>query len=205
MKMSYQTLWAICWCWVKKIPVQQAMEFTSLSEVSVRHWYETFRLHLPQELTVLEGTVQMDEAFMKGVTIMAAKEKRNGDGRRKCMVEVLDMARPSRREAFWFLSQYVNPGSDLHTDGAGIYQGIDRWWSVKHKYDIHSKWEFTLTSEIEGFFGNLRTFIRRMYHHTTRSKLPGVVSEFCVRFSHPEIFKSPLNYLEKSLYLVPFA
>lgn len=148
--------------------------------------------------------MQMDEAFMKGVTIMAAKEKASGNGTRKCAVEVLDVSYPSRTHAWWFISQYVNSGSTLATDGAGIYRGVDRWWSVRHRRDIHSRWEFTLTSEIEGFFGNTRTFIRRMYHHTTRSKLSGIVSEFCVRFRHPEIFKSPLHYLEKSLTLVPF-
>src|SRR3989338_212044 len=54
MKVSYQTLWAICWCRVKKIPVQQAMEFTELSEVSVREWYERFRIHLPPGIKLHE-------------------------------------------------------------------------------------------------------------------------------------------------------
>ena len=92
------------------------------------------------------------------------------------------------------------PKSKLQTDGAGIYRGINNWWQVVHKRDIHRKWEFGLTSEIEeGMFGNLRTFIRRMYHHVTPEYLPEYVSEFCVRFSSPEIFYSPLTYLEKSI------
>jgi len=33
--------------------------------------------------------------------------------------------------------------------------------------------------------------------------MPEYVREFCIRFSSPEIFDSPLNYLEKSLCLVP--
>jgi hypothetical protein len=28
--------------------------------------------------------------------------------------------------------------------------------------NLHAKWEFGSTSEIEGLFGNLRAFIRRM-------------------------------------------
>ena len=55
MKVSYQTFWAVCWCWARKIPIPQAMEFTGVSEVSIRNWYERFRAHLPQELTVLGG------------------------------------------------------------------------------------------------------------------------------------------------------
>ena len=70
---------------------------------------------------------------------------------------------------------------------------------VATQIDIHKKFEFGLTSEIEGMFGNLRTFIRRMYHHTTPKYLPEYVGEFCLRFSSPEIFISPYDYLEKTL------
>lgn len=76
--------------------------------------------------------------------------------------------------------------------------------AVEHNVDIHKKFEFGLTSEIEGMFGNLRTFIRRMYHHMTPEQLPELVGEFCLRFSQPEIFDSPQNYLQNCLKLVPF-
>lgn len=79
-----------------------------------------------------------------------------------------------------FLFQNVQPKSTLQTDGSSIYKNINHWWPVKHKRDIHKKFEFGLTSEIEGMFGNLRTFIRRMYHHTSSEYLPEYVSEFCL-------------------------
>ena len=55
----------------------------------------------------------------------------------------------------------------------------------------------------EGIFGVLKTFIRRMYHHVTMAKLESVVREFCCRFSHPEMFDSPYEYLLITLRLVP--
>ncbi len=76
---------------------------------------------------------------------------------------------------------------------------------MTHRVDIHKKFEFGLTSEIEGMFGNLRTFIRRMYHHSTQDYLPEYVTEFCARFSSPEIFISPRAYFIKTLSLVPTA
>ena len=85
----------------------------------------------------------------------------------------------------------------------GVGPTIHKWWPVDHHRDIHRKWEFELTSEIEGAFGNLRTFIRRMYHHMTPEKLPEYVREFCLRFSLPEMFENPTSYLKKSLSLVP--
>ena len=88
---------------------------------------------------------------------------------------------------------------------------LQSWWTVlwswscavpvKHSRDIHKKFEFEHTSEIEGVFGNYRTFARRMYHHHWSINLEKYVREFCFRFSSPELFKNPLFYLTKSLKL----
>ena len=203
-----QRFWLILWCWTTQIPVRQAVSLTRLSEPTIRLWYEEFRDHLPENKEVLEKLVQLDEAYFggkKGRTLFMAKEINNEYGGRKLAYSILPHANPVREEAWAFLQEYVMPESLLHTDGAKIYRGIDKWWPVEHQYDIHKKWEFELTSEIEGMFGVLRTFIRRMYHHVTADKLPEVVGEFCFRFSHPEMFENPLYYLEISLRLVPTA
>jgi len=199
MRLPYQQWWLVLWCWTKEIPVKQSMELTSLSNKAVRHWYRQFRLHLPLNMVILERIVQLDEAFFKNRSLMMAKQP----GTRNLAWEMLSTTAVQRRHAAAFLEQHVQPNSQLNTDGAGIYQGIDSWWPVDHRRDIHSKWEFGLTSEIEGVFGNLRTFIRRMYHHSSPEHLPEYVGEFCYRFSSPEIFENPLSYLKKSLTLVP--
>src|SRR3989338_3872480 len=86
-----------------------------------------------------------------------------------------------------------------------IYKGINRWWPVEHSRDLHAKFEFEHTSEIEGIFGNYRTFVRRMYHHHRSENLQEYVREFCFRFSSPELFKNPRFYLTKTLTLVTLA
>lgn len=83
---------------------------------------------------------------------------------RKLAYEILFHTNVCKQHAGYFLQQHVLPDSQLQTDGAGIYKAIDQWWPVRHRRDLHKKWEFELTAEIEGVFGNLRTFIRRMYH-----------------------------------------
>jgi hypothetical protein len=103
------------------------------------------------------------------------------------------------------IQSHVKPGSTLCTDGGGIYRGCENWWPVTHKRDIHSRFEFGLTSEIEGVWAVFRTFIRRMYHHVTIKKLAKVVREFEARYSQPEIFNSPLNFLNNSLSAVTLA
>lgn len=200
MKLNLRTFWALLWCWTQKIPVLQTQLLCHVGEEAARHWFRQFRLHLPDFEPILQGQVQMDEAYFRSLSLIMAKQV----GSKKLAHQMIFKNSVDKNEAARFLFQYIQPKSILQTDGAGIYKGINQWWQVRHRKDIHKKWEFELTSEIEGMFGNLRTFIRRMYHHTTPQYLPEYVSEFCLRFSSPEIFVSPLSYLEKTIKSVPF-
>ncbi len=202
LKLPLTQWWMILWCWTTQIPIKQTMALTKLSEVTIRHWFSLFRHRLPYGYEALEHLVQLDEAYFggrKGRTLFLGKQV----GTRKLSFQILLHTKPAREEAWRFLQAYIMPQTTLHTDGASIYDGIDRWWPVVHRAEIHRKWEFELTSEIEGIFGVLRTFIRRMYHHVTIDKLPELVGEFCYRFSHPELFENPRYYLEKTLFIVP--
>lgn len=201
IKLSLRTFWALLWCWTQQIPVKQTQKLCHINEKTVRHWFREFRLHLPQLEPILAGKIQMDEAYFKNLSLIMAKQV----GSRKVAHQIIFKNSVDKNETMRFLYQYVQPKSQLQTDGASIYKGINQWWPVKHKVDIHKKFEFGLTSEMEGMFGNLRTFIRRMYHHTTPEYLPEYVSEFCVRFTSPEIFVSPNEYLTKTLSRVPTA
>lgn len=199
LKLPLQQWWMLLWCWTKQIPVKQTEALTHLSEKAVRHWYEQFRLHLPEEYHLLECIVQLDEAYFKKHCLIMGKQV----GSRKLAYQLIYDAHPGKQHAMHFLFQKVQPGSKLWTDGSRIYQNISEYWPVEHSRDVHKRFEFEHTSEIEGIFANLRTFIRRMYHHTSPEKFPDYVREFCFRFSTPELFSSPLCYAEKSLMLVP--
>ena len=200
MKLNLRTFYALLWCWTQRIPVLQTQKLCHVGEEAVYHWFRVFRLHLPDLQPILSGKIQMDEAYFKQLSLLLAKQV----GSKKLAHQVIFKNSVNKTEAARFIFQTVEPNSKLQTDGSGIYKQIDQWWQVKHKVDIHQKFQFGLTSEIEGMFGNLRTFIRRMYHHTTPQYLPEYVSEFCLRFSSPEIFNSPNDYLSKTLKIVPF-
>lgn len=202
LKIPLKNFWLILWCFTTQTPVKQAIGISGLSKKAVRYWYQTFRSNLPKEKVVLEAIVQLDEAYFggwKGRALLMAKQK----GTRKLAYKVLSHKKPSRLDAWNFLKEYVAPGSTLCTDGFSIYQGIEKLYPVTHVVDIHKSWEFGKTSEIEGMFGNLRTFVRRMYHHVTPEKLEETVSEFAFRFTHTEIYENPRVFLQITLCLVP--
>lgn len=204
LKLPLEQFWLVLWCWTAQIPVRQTALLTRLSEVTIYHWFEVFRSKLPEDTEVLEHLVQLDEAYFggRGKDTMRALFMGKQVGSRKLAYRI-QKTFPVREDAWDFLREYVAPQTQLNTDGAAIYRHIDQWWPVTHRYDIHRKFEFDDTSEIEGVFGVLKTFIRRMYHHVTSDKLPGLVSEFCYRFSHPEMFENPHHYLLITLRSVP--
>lgn len=202
MKLSLQTFWLLVWCWCNKVPVDQAHKVAGVSLVTVRRWYEKFRNHLPESelgATRLSGVIQIDEAYRgsknKKYAIVGGKEI----GTRKVVLKHIPHKSVDRRTAIDFLSHYVVPGSTLFSDGAAIYRKISNWWPVEHSYERHNQWEFALTSEIEGLWGNYTTFVRRMYHHVTPEKAPDLIKEFTFRFSHPEWFQSPVSYLRVAI------
>lgn len=206
MKLPLQTFWLLLWCYVNKVPIDQTMKACGVSILTVRRWFDKFRDHLPHERLEsmrLSGIVQMDEAYRggknKGYSIVAAKEKAKEGKRRKMALEIIPKPSVDRRDALMFLVSRVVPSNDLHTDGAEIYQGIGNWWPVNHKYELHNRWEFALTSEIEGLFGNFTTFIRRMYHHVTREKVNAIAQEFVARSTYPEWFYSPESFLKVAI------
>lgn len=199
MKLSLRTFWALLWCYCNEILVKQTTRLCHLSEASIYHWFRVFRLRLPDFTPILEEKVRMDEAYFKNIFLLMAKQV----GSKQLAHQFIFKNSVDKSEAARFIFRCVKPNNNLNTDGAGIHKKIEQWWPVKHRVDIHRKFQFGLTSEIEGMFGNLRTFIRRMYHHSTPKYLPEYVSEFCVRFSSPEIFISPNHYLVKTLNPVP--
>ena len=208
MRISLAKFWLILWCFVNQVPVKQTEKLTSTSEKGVRHWFDLFRSHLPNSQEVLEHIVQLDEAYfghftsftreLSGFTLIMGKEK----GTRKLAYELIPTD-PTKLDAINFVKNHVRADSHLNTDASTIYQDIEKYYPVTHTSDIHIKFEFKNTSEIEGMFGVFRTFIRRMYHHVTMEKFPDYMSEFYLRFSHPEIFDSPYQYLLITLKLAP--
>lgn len=206
MKLSLETFWLLLWCFVSKVSIEQAMKLCGVSKPTTRRWYGKFRERLPTDeidAVTLSGVIQMDEAYRggkrHGYSIIGAKEEKQPGHKTKLALRVLDRPSVDRQDAVSFLTQHIEPDSKLQTDGSMIYRGIGNWWRVSHEYERHNRWEFALTSEIEGLWGLLTTFIRRMYHHVTRSEIVPVAREFVARMMYPEWFSLPSSYLAVAL------
>lgn len=58
--------------------IRQCVSLSELSEPTIRKWYEVFRLNLPNDETILDHLVQLDEAYFGGrkqpTTLFMAKQ-----------------------------------------------------------------------------------------------------------------------------------
>ena len=201
-KLSLPSLWQIIWCFVYAVPVKQAQAITELSEKTVRHWFDLCRNQLIQLDTKLKGTIQVDEVYLGGwggKAIIAAKEVETKEIRFYLCLRHEVYA----TDVYEFFNKYIAYGSTILTDSSPLYPRICRMFLCIHKRDIHAKFEFHLTSEIEGLFGNLRTFIRRMYHHIEVDNFPEYLMEFQYRFSRKKYFNSVEQFLLNTLKVVP--
>ena len=209
MKLPLETFWLTLWCWTNEVSIEQATKLCGVSKPTTRRWYGKFRSHLPPDkidTVTLSGVIQMDEAYRggkkHGYSIIGAKEEKQQGRKTKLALRIIERPSVDRQDAVSFLAQHIEPDSKLQTDGAGIYKGIERWWRVDHEYERHNRWEFALTSEIEGLWGTMTTFIRRMYHHVTRSEVIPVTREFVARTMYPEWFTLPNSYLAIALQFI---
>ena len=205
-KLDLRTIYLILWFYCNKLPINQTSLASGHSKVTIRNWFTKFRNNIPKEVCEdirLSNTVVMDECYRggkkNGYSILGAKEK----GTKKVAIKLLKKNSVNRMDAIVFLSNYVTPKSTLNTDGSKIYKTIENYYPVIHQNEIHSKFEFTLTSEIEGLWGNITNYIRRMYHHVTKEKIEEILYEYVSRQNNAKMFENPTNFLENTLSKLP--
>ncbi|GEM_PF-5002062 len=193
-KLSLPDLWKVLWCFVHAIPIKQAQQMTHLSEKAIRHWYDACRDQLIRIDTKLKGKIQVDEVYLGGWggrVVIAGKSLDTKEVRfHICMGD-----RPTQIDSYLFFYKYITEHSYIFTDSSPIYPKVCKHFSCFHHQDTHAQFEFSKTSQIEGLFGNLRTFVRRTYHHITLLKLPEYLVEFQYRFSRKKYFTSVEQFL----------
>lgn len=198
MKLSYRQLLVLIWCWQRKLPPGPVREFTGLSYVTIARWSWRFRQHLPQDGTMLEGVVEVDEAFFgrrkygNQLLVVGAVER---GGRLK--LQIIADREQDTLEAF--LLAQVSTSSQVCTDGWSSYQDI-QFYGYDHWTCNHSKYEFGLTNVIESVWSAAKRQLRRMYGKLNNHRyLETFMREWEARYNFPELFKNPTDYLQVCL------
>ncbi len=203
MKISYRQLWLLIVCWQKRIAFETTCELAGVSAITARRWFRRFRYHLVYESPYLGGVVEVDEAFL-GRRRFGNQKVVLGAFERKSRSVVVRMTHNREQETTdRFILKHIERGSAVCTDSAPCYEGIDSFFGYRHETCNHSKFVFGPTNLIENVWSRLKGYIRRTYHHYHKEWLPSLLREFEARVNAPELFISPLNFLETSLVAVP--
>lgn len=167
---------------------------------------------LSSKLEKLQGTVEVDEAYIGGKE-KGLRGKPGVDSKKAAVVSMVErplipgkkgrvrsvvMERVTADNLRTVLRDGIEQEATLNTDESSMYWGIGQWWS-KHESVNHSEKEYVkkgkdgskvTTNTVEGYFGNLKRGINGVYHHVGRHHLHRYLAEFDFRYNAREVSDS---------------
>jgi transposase-like protein len=200
-KLKYREILITINAWQRNVPPGGLKHTLGLAYPTISRWYSKLRKRLPQDITILNGIAEVDEAFYgrrkynNQKIVIGAIERKSGQIRLR---EIPDRDQDSIEI---FLDKNVHPESFLHTDAWTSYYDI-MWCGYGHRLHNHSKGQFGGTAKIENVWSVSKRQVRRMYGQIKTTKLPEFLVEWEARFNFPELFKNPLTYIQS--VLVPY-
>jgi hypothetical protein len=205
-RLPLRSVWLLVLLWQRATPFGVAVDVSGLSAPTVRRWFRLFRANFAQESPDSMGPeVEVDESFFG----------RGRHGRQRIVLGMLDRRtgrvalRIARTKGYGdtdpFILDHAMGGSLVLTDGSMSYEGLSGFFGYRHARCNHSRFEFGPTNRIEATWSRLKRFLRRTVGRPTAADLPAVLREFEARVNHPEMFESPLTFLEFCLTPVPSA
>jgi transposase-like protein len=200
-KMSHQSIIRLIFCWQRNVNPGSVRNTLGLSYTTISRWYSKFRTNLPRNSNLLNGTVEVDEAFFgrrkynnQRIVIGAVERKTN-------MIRLKEIPDREQDSIEYFLWKAVNPESCLHTDCHSGYYDIG-WNGYGHELHNHSRGHFRGTNRIENVWSVVKRQIRRLYGQIRTKKLPEFIVEWEARRNFKHLFDNPISYLEETL--VPY-
>lgn len=209
-KISWQKLFLLLDCWLKKIDSANVERLLKLSHPSVLSWYAKFRQQVPLEAFKLSqnGYYLIDETYFGFQR--RGKRGRGAQGKKpffgiydpETALAHIEMVPDVSEETLTKIIKRECPlGATIVSDGWRSYENLETM-GFRHLI-INKEIEFKRTNQIESCWAHLKRNFRKMYHHCWLENLPDYGREIAYRFCARKNPDSPLTFLQKSISIVP--
>jgi transposase-like protein len=177
-------------------------------------WFVLHRLReaCGDELTKLQGIVEIDETYVGGIEANKHESKKLKAGRgtvgktpvlgmreRGGKTVAMPLASTDAQTIQDAIVQRVEVGSMLHTDEAAVYQAMGGLF-FDHESVNHSDGEYVRdgvsTNSIESVFAVLKRGLVGVYHHASEKHLGRYVDEFAFRLNDGDVKRHTLDRLD---------
>ncbi|MGH7238998.1 MAG: IS1595 family transposase [Candidatus Saccharimonadales bacterium] len=202
-KLTYRQLFVLLWCWQHRQSPGTARLVAGISYTTVARWYWRFRALVPQDDTskLLDGIVEADEAYFgkrrygNQTIVMGAIERDTA----KLKLAVIPDTEQDSLEGF--LETHVARQSLVVTDYHMSYNDLE-FLGYSHERFNHSKGHFAGTNHIESNWSAMKRYLRKLYGCVPTKRLKLILREWMARHNQPELFNSPTNFLQETLFRI---
>ena len=208
-KLSFRQIATVFYCFLGNHTLQAAMDMAGISYPTVRRYYDILRKKADVFIALrskkkLCGNIAVDACYV-------GKQRNNNQAivlgavqhdYKHLALRVVPQEEQGYVEKF--LEDTVQKNSHILHDGHLAYSDLD-WCGYTHQTEYHKLNQFALTSDIERIWALFKTFLRRRYHHVTKEKLQGYLTEFQFKFLYKQIHKNPLTFAHFLTTPVPSA
>lgn len=207
MKLSPRQFFLLLWCWQQRKSTEATMLKAEVSYRTIQRWFGRFRVHLPNELPLLDVLVKADESYFgkkrsKQPQLIVTGAVEPHTGRKALRITGEGHEGRSRAVLEQFVSDTVKPGAVVVTDKWHGYSDLPLL-GYEHESHNHSVGDYADTNEAENIWSVSKRHMRKLYGgRLLTNHLEDFCREWMARANRPELFHSPAAYLRFTLFRV---
>ena len=191
------------------ISAKQIERETGVTYKTAWRMFKMIRSRLAEKTSLFSGNVEADESYF-GAKKHRGKRGRGSENKTAVLgiverggnIHAVVVPDAKSKTVLPIIAETVAQGATIHTDEFHVYDYL-KYLGYKHKQVNHARKVYCVgdihTQTIDGFWGNVKTGIKGVYHHVSPKYLQSYLNEYAFRYNRrfdvKPMFKSFLHQL----------